>query len=644
MRPPRKLSVEQLEFRRLLAINPSAVEQEFMQLTNRFRTDPVGEFSRLISVASPIQARDPIFQLELDTFGVNGTTLRNEFQQLSAVPPLAWSDGTNQFAASHNANLVAARQQFHSDGATRRQQLIANGVDLRLANGESVSSENVYGFAKSALHLFAGYIVDWGTGPAGMQTNRPHRASIINSDFDQAGTKVSSVTGAGFGPLVNTHVLVNIEDPKPMVVGAVFEDENASTWYEAGEGIGGVSIVFTGATGTFTTNTFSAGGYQIELPAGTYTATATGAGLSHAVTLNNIVVGNSNVWKNLIYDPDAILPDASEPNNATNTATELSGRDQSLNGRSIHIAADIDFYRFQPKSTGQATIRMQFSNAAGNLDMQLLNASGSVIATASTTGNTETITAQVTRDATYYIRAYSVGGGVNGSYTLSLDAPEPIAGVANSDRASVSNESPATVVNILANDSDADGDRSKLVPQLASNAPASFNVDSQNRLSYSAPAGFSGIERTTYTVVDDQGLVSNPATIEIFVINFAAPQPWTNSRNAVDVNGDNLVTGLDALLIINEINANAARQLPTTGDIRGLFGFLDTSGNGFISGLDVLQVVNAINNAASNNLVGEGENLATTRIQDEALEQLMAAGAVAEMNSKRNRFYNWGFE
>ncbi len=89
----RSLIVEQLESRRLLAFNPSPVEQEFLQLTNRLRTEPAGEFARLFSSAAPLSARDSIFQSELDFFGVQGNTLKSELQALSPQPPLAWTRG-----------------------------------------------------------------------------------------------------------------------------------------------------------------------------------------------------------------------------------------------------------------------------------------------------------------------------------------------------------------------------------------------------------------------------------------------------------------------------------------------------------------------------------------------------------------------
>jgi hypothetical protein len=623
---PRPLVGEQLEDRRLLTFNPTAAEQELLQLVNRVRTDPRGEFTRLISRVSPITARDAIFQTELDFFRVNGSILQSELAALSPAPPVAWNAAVQEFTAGHNARMLATSppSQFHSSAAARRQALLDAGVPLRIVSGETIHSENVYGYAKSPMHLFASYIVDWGNGTGGMQTDRPHRRTIMNPHFDQIGHSISGFSGSNFGPLVNTQVLVNIQNPPVMVIGAVFEDKNGSGWYEAGEGIGAATIEFTGAGGTFTTQSWSAGGYQIELPAGTYTARATGRGMAHPTIVSNIVVGSNSVWQNLIYDPAAIPPDSLEPNNTAATATATTGRDQTFSGLSIHTASDVDWFRFMPVSTGEATFRIQFSHAAGNLDMSLHNASQGTLVTANSTANSETIKYTVTRGTTYFLRVYSVGGATNGNYTLTIDAPEPQRPVAVSDRTKVSSASRTVSIDVLANDLDPDGDRTKLVPRLASNAPAAFTLDANRRVVFTMPANApSGFMRTTYTVTDDQDLVSAPANIDVMMVNFSHSRPWQNQARPFDVNGDGQITPLDILTIVNDLNTHGVRSLPTSGSILAFQGLLDTNGDNMVTALDILLVVNHLNRSGA----GEGEALEldphVSQSHDRALLSLM---------------------
>lgn len=634
MQTPRSLSIEALECRRLLAATPTAAEQELLQLVNRFRTDPRGEFTRLISVASPIKARDPILQPDLDYAGVDGNVLRTQLQSLTPVAPVAWNGAIADFAKAHNAAMLARNppQQFHSDTLTRRQTLLDAGVKLRFAQGEKINSENIYGYGKSPLHTYAAWVIDWQRGgPSGMQSKLGHRTAIINPDYEQLGQAITTYTGSNFGPQVNTQILANIENPPIMVVGALFEDRNKSGWYEAGEGIGNGQIVFEGPAGRFTTTSMSAGGYQIELPPGAYKATASGGGMKHSVVASGITVQASNVWRNLIYDPAAIPPDAIEANNSLATATLLSGQSQTLRSLSIHTPSDVDYFRLTSVGTGTAQVTIDFSHAAGNLDLRLLDASGKQLSASTTTTNRETITANLTRGTTYYVQVNSVGGATNGNYTLTVVPPQAVPPQAVADFASTHTLAQVSL-NVVANDLDTDGDRSKLSPRLVPGTHSAFSLNG-NTLAYKPPAGYSGVHRAQYVVRDDQGLDSAPGTISIFVVNLAAAQPWKSPRNVLDVNDDGLVSAVDALALVNGINARGVGPLPVIPvELAGLYGFLDPTGDGILSALDVLMVVNVLN------VAGEGEAGASTarRIDREvatdlALDQLSAAAAFDDL-------------
>ena len=69
---------------------------------------------------------------------------------------------------------------------------------------------------------------------------------------------------------------------------------------------------------------------------------------------------------------------------------------------------------------------------------------------------------------------------------------------------------------------------------------------------------------------------------------------WQNATLMRDVDNSSLVTPLDALLLINNLNSEGARELPTrslhTGEP-----FYDVNGDNLLSPLDVLIVINAIN-------------------------------------------------
>ena len=70
---------------------------------------------------------------------------------------------------------------------------------------------------------------------------------------------------------------------------------------------------------------------------------------------------------------------------------------------------------------------------------------------------------------------------------------------------------------------------------------------------------------------------------------------WQNASLTRDVDNSSLVTPLDVLLLINNLNSNGSREFPSrtlhTGDP-----LYDVNGDNFLTPLDVLVVINAINN------------------------------------------------
>ncbi len=598
----RRLAAERLEDRRLL-FNPTGAEQELLQLVNRFRSAPAAELNHMFTSVSPLKAVDPFVQTNVDYFKTQGATLRSELQALQSAPPVAWNEQVYNFAASHNAAMINSNppRQFHSNVTTRRETLLRNGVNLRIVGGEKINSENVYAYGSTPSQILAAYVVDWGPGSNGMLNGRGHRLAIVNDDFEQIGHSITPHSSGGLGPLFNTQVLVNIENPPIMAVGALFEDSNSSRWYEAGEGVGSATITFEGPAGTYSATTMAAGGYQIELPPGTYRATASGGGMKHAVVVDSITIGQTNEWLNLIYDPSAPPPDALESNNSRSSASALTGKDQTISGLSIHTGNDIDYFRIIPAGTGAATVSIQFSHAAGDLSLRVLNSSGSAIASATSSTNNESLSVNVNRGTTYYVEVSSAGTAVNGNYSLTVKPPQPAAPVAVNDSGNANNASRSTSINVLANDSDPDGPISSATVSMQAGTHAAFSLNGST-VNYAAPDGFAGFHRARYRITDDQGLNSAFATVSVFVVDFDRQRPWMNTALPLDPNGDSVVAPNDVLLVVNELNARRSRRLPTSAaGAAALSGFVDTNGDGFVSPIDVLAIVNHLN------AEGEGE-------------------------------------
>lgn len=112
----------------------------------------------------------------------------------------------------------------------------------------------------------------------------------------------------------------------------------------------------------------------------------------------------------------------------------------------------------------------------------------------------------------------------------------------------------------------------------------------------------------TVTVTDPSGTFS-PLS-ESFVIDVLAnDNPFHNSSNPYDVNGDGEVTPLDALVIINVISQHGG-----PGPISGFPSptkYYDVNGDGFITALDALLIINYLNRHTTG--TGEGEQVAQSQ-------------------------------
>ena len=145
-----------------------------------------------------------------------------------------------------------------------------------------------------------------------------------------------------------------------MAVGALFEDKNKSGWYEAGEGIGGAQIEFKNiASGAVvTTSSLTAGGYQVVLPTGTYSVKASGGNLKHAVMIPSVTVGTSNVWQNIVYDPQPFHRTRWSPTTQQQPPTMwVDETKRSVHCQSMQVILTI--FKFTPEGTGPATFNLR---------------------------------------------------------------------------------------------------------------------------------------------------------------------------------------------------------------------------------------------------------------------------------------------
>lgn len=284
-----------LEQRQVLAL-PTNLEQELLALVNRFRADPEGEFDRYISSTNPVQSPIPGVAGAVAAFGVNLTVLKSELAALMPQPPLAWNTSLNDAAYGHSQLMITKDSQAHVLPGE-------NDIGTRIVNAGYTNwntyGENIFAYATSVAYAQAGFVIDWGSGTDGMQSPRGHRNNLINGSFKELGISIVEENNPStqVGPLVVTQDFGNcFNRTNSSVLGEIFTDTNSDHFYNAGEGNSGVTLTLNGAGGTFTTTSWASGGYQFDnVPAGTYSLSIAGPGISTSYWTRSITVGANNI-------------------------------------------------------------------------------------------------------------------------------------------------------------------------------------------------------------------------------------------------------------------------------------------------------------------------------------------------------------
>jgi VCBS repeat-containing protein len=162
----------------------------------------------------------------------------------------------------------------------------------------------------------------------------------------------------------------------------------------------------------------------------------------------------------------------------------------------------------------------------------------------------------------------------------------------------------SVVIPVLNNDSDPDGNNTLVATSVSIiTLPllGTATVLSDGTIRYSAPAGSSARVTFAYTVADTLGGVSDLATVTVDIVKALYQNP-ANRLNA-DVNNDGVVTPIDALIVINDINRNGIRTLSPTAFIPPPY--IDVNGDNQVTPFDILEVINVLNRPATN---AEGES------------------------------------
>lgn len=269
--------------------DPTANEQEILELINRARANPTAEGVRL-STTNDADITNEYTQWMTPT----RAQVKSDFATYPVMPPLAFNAKLIAAARSHTQDMIANDYQGHTgtDGSTVGDRLVAAGY---VATGWS--GENVFASGTSPWDIHASFQIDFGNPALG------HRLNDMNFNdtifYSEIGIGSMTGSGANVGPIITTEDFG--DQHKTFIVGVVYNDLNHNGFYDPGEGLAGVTIK-PSAGSTFTAITSTSGGYAIPYSgSGDITVTASGGGLGTSVT-HPITLAGVNV--KVDFQPD----------------------------------------------------------------------------------------------------------------------------------------------------------------------------------------------------------------------------------------------------------------------------------------------------------------------------------------------------
>jgi hypothetical protein len=284
----RALAVEPLEPRRLLAAAlPTDFDQYLLELANRARANPTVEAAR--------------FGIDLNE-GLSPGTISSTPKQ-----PLAFNPNLIDAARTHSQWMIDNDVFDHTGagGSDPGDRMTAAGYsfDGTWGWGENLGWQGSFPSTPDTVatipEVHQGLFVDEGIA------DRGHRKAMMRDAYREVGVGV--VTGAFFSSGTNYNAVMATQDfafrtqpsgGNSFLTGVAFNDNvTANNFYTPGEGLGGVTItaVREGDNASFSTTTWSTGGYSLRLSPGIYDVTASGGPLATPIVQNDVSIDTENV-------------------------------------------------------------------------------------------------------------------------------------------------------------------------------------------------------------------------------------------------------------------------------------------------------------------------------------------------------------
>lgn len=238
-------------------VNPTAYEQYLLELMNWARANPLGEANLL--------------GIDLNQSLAPGT--------ISSAPkqPLVLNAELINAARAHSQWMLVTDTFSHTgvNGSTPRARIEAAGY--KLLPPWSVGENIAWNGTTGTLNLESSVL----TAHEGLFRSAGHRVNLLEDNFKEVGLGFVPGQFTASGTIYNAGMTTQkfaYSGHLSYLTGVILDDLNGNNFYDVGEGVGGVAITAMGTTGTFSTHSWGAGGYNLALPNGSYTVTYSFAG------------------------------------------------------------------------------------------------------------------------------------------------------------------------------------------------------------------------------------------------------------------------------------------------------------------------------------------------------------------------------
>ena len=228
--------------------DPTALEQQMLELVNRSRLNPAQEGIILDAVNTwysvAARAQSPAFF----------TNLRAEFASYPTVAPLAFHPQLIQSARAHSQDMITNRYFAHVNRAGQDPSARAAAAGYSIGVGENIAGSG----ASNGDEIFQSHfdlLVDYNN----IDLAHPygHRYNVLDSAYSEIGIGVA-------GPRVGGMITQDFGAPaRSYLLGVAYQDGNANGRYDEGEGMAGVTV--TPDSGNWLAVTSASGGYAIPV-------------------------------------------------------------------------------------------------------------------------------------------------------------------------------------------------------------------------------------------------------------------------------------------------------------------------------------------------------------------------------------------